>query len=107
MNQSLKFLLKKILVPLGFGFLTLVSIGFLSFHFLINDNLDSIKIQIFKQVQKKIGYEFTVDTLEANWKITSPSLTLYNVSIFSHDKLQTLNIKKIQADISWLSLIKL
>jgi len=107
MNQSLKFLLKKILIPLGFGFLTLVSIGFLSFHFLINDNLDNIKIQIFKQVQKKIGYEFTVDTLEANWKITSPSLTLYNVSIFSHDKSQTLNIKKIQADISWLSLIKL
>jgi len=107
MNQSLKFLLKKILVPLGVGFLTLVFIGFVSFHFLIDDNLDNIKTQIFKQVQKKIGHEFTVGTLEAHWKITSPSLTLYNVSIFSHDKSQALNIKKIQADISWLSIIKL
>ena len=107
MNQSLKFLLKKILVPLGAGFLTIVFIAFLTFHFLIDDNLDNIKTRIFKQVQKKIGHEFTVENLEANWKITSPSLTLYNVSIFNYDKSQTLDIEKIQADISWLSLIKL
>jgi len=107
MNQTLKFLLKKILIPLGVGFLALVLIGFISFHFFINDNIDDIKTKIFEQVQKKIGHEFTVETLKANWKITSPSLTLYNVSIFSYDKSQTLNIKKIQADISWLSLIKL
>ena len=107
MNQPLKFLLKKILLPIGAGILSLILIGFVSFHFLIDDNLDNIKTEIFKQIQKKIGYEFTVENLEANWKITSPSITLYNVSIFNYNKSQSLNIKKIQADISWLSLIKL
>jgi len=107
MNQSLKFLLKKILFPLGVGFLALVLIGFVSFHLFMDDNLDNIKVRVFEQVQKKIGQEFTVESLEANWKITSPSLTLYNVSILNADKSQELNIKKIQADISWLSLIRL
>jgi len=107
MNQSLKFLLKKILVPLGVGFLTLVLIGFVSFHFLIDNNLDNIKTKIFDHVQKKIGHEFTVDSLEAHWEITNPSLTLNNVSIFNLDKSQALSIKKIQVDISWFSLIKL
>tara|TARA_B110000971_G_scaffold218774_1_gene258296 strand:- start:1892 stop:5785 length:3894 start_codon:yes stop_codon:yes gene_type:complete len=107
MNQSLKFLLKKILIPLGIVFLTLIFVGFVSFYFLIDDNLDSIKTKIFEQVQEKIGHEFTVDSLEADWKIINPSLTLYNVSIFNHDKSQSLNIEKIQADISWLSLIRL
>ena len=107
MKQLPKFLLKKILIPLGIGFLSLIFIGFVSFHFLIDDNLDRIKVKIFEHVQKKIGHEFTVDTLAADWKITNPSLTLYDVSIFNQDKSQALNIKKIQADISWLSLIKL
>ena len=107
MNQPLKFILKRILVGLGIAFLTLVSVGFLTFHFFIEDNLDNIKTKIFEQVQKKIGHEIAVETLEANWKITSPSLTLYNVSIFSRNKSQALSIKKIQADISWLSLIRL
>ena len=107
MKQIPKFLLKKILFPLGIGFLSLIFIGFLSFHFLIADNLDDIKIKIFEHVQKKIGHEFTVDTLVPDWKITNPSFTLYDVSVFNQDKSQALNIKKIQADISWLSLIKL
>ena len=107
MKQIPKFLLKKILFPLGIGFLSLIFIGFLSFHFLIADNLDDIKIKIFEHIQKKIGHEFTVDTLVADWKITNPSFTLYDVSVFNQDKSQALNIKKIQADISWLSLIKL
>ena len=107
MNQSLKFIFKKILVSLGVAFLTIVSIGFLMFYFLIDDNLDNIKTQILEQVQQKIGHEIRVETLEASWKITSPRFTLDNVSIFSRNKSQALNIKKIQADISWLSLIKL
>ena len=94
MNQSLKFLLKKILIPLGIVFLTLIFVGFVSFYFLIDDNLDSIKTKIFEQVQEKIGHEFTVDSLEADWKIINPSLTLYNVSIFNHDKSQSLISKK-------------
>ena len=94
MNQPLKFILKRILVGLGIAFLTLVSVGFLTFHFFIEDNLDNIKTKIFEQVQKKIGHEIAVETLEANWKITSPSLTLYNVSIFSRNKSQALSIKK-------------
>ena len=85
MKQLPKFLLKKILIPLGIGFLSLIFIGFVSFHFLIDDNLDRIKVKIFEHVQKKIGHEFTVDTLAADWKITNPSLTLYDVSIFNQD----------------------
>ena len=53
MKQIPKFLLKKILFPLGIGFLSLIFIGFLSFHFLIADNLNDIKIKITDNKIKK------------------------------------------------------
>ena len=48
-----------------------------------------------------------IESIEAQWRITNPSLTLHNLSIYNNSLEKSFDLKKIRIDISWLSLLKL
>ena len=107
MNHKIQIYLKKILIYLGLSVLLLLTVGFLSFYFFVQSNLDEFKDKLTEEISQQFEKQVKIESIEARWRITNPSLTLNNLSIFNNSLEKSLDLKKIRIDISWLSLLKL
>jgi uncharacterized protein (TIGR02099 family) len=106
MNHKIQFYLKKTLIFLGVSTLSLLIIGFLFFYFFIQSNLAGFKDKLTQEISNQFERQVKIESIEAQWRITNPSLTLYNLSIFNNSLKKSFDLKKIRIDISWLSLLK-
>ena len=106
MNHKFQIYLKKTLIYLGLLVLSLLIVGFLSFYFFVQSNLDEFKDKLTQEISQKFDKEVQIDSIEAQWRITNPSLTLHNLSIYNNSLKKSFDLKKIRIDISWFSLLK-
>ena len=106
MNHKIQIYLKKILIYLGILALTILTIGFLFFYFFIQSNLDEFKDKLTEEISQQFEKKVEIESIEARWRITNPSLTLYDLSIYNNSLEKSFDLKKIRIDISWLSLLK-
>jgi len=107
MNHKFQIYLKKILIYLGLPALLLLIVGFLSFYFFVQSNLDEFKDELTEQISNQFKKQVKIERIEARWRITNPSITLHNLSIFNNSLEKSFDLKKIRIDISWFSLLKL
>jgi len=106
MNHKIQIYIKKILLFIAVPALTLLTIGFLFFYFFVQSNLDEFKDQLTQEISRQFDKTVEIDRIEAQWRITNPSLTLHNLSIYNTNLEKSFDLKKIRIDISWLSLLK-
>ena len=106
MNHKFQIYLKKTLIYLGLLAFSLLIVGFLSFYFFVQSNLDEFKDKLTQEISQKFDKEVQIESIEAQWRITNPSLTLHNLSIYNNSVKKSFNLKKIRIDISWFSLLK-
>ena len=106
MNHKIQFYLKKTLTFIGISALSLLTVGFLTFYFFIQSNLDGFKDKLTAVISQKFEKQVEIESIKAQWRITNPSLTLYNLSIFNNSLEKSFKLKEIRIDISWLSLLK-
>ena len=106
MNHKIQTSLKKTLIFLGISTLILITVGFLSFYFFVQSNLNEFKDKLTKEISQQFERQVEIERIEAQWRITNPSLTLYNLSIYNNSLEKSFDLKKIRIDISWLSLLK-
>ena len=85
---------------------TILIIGFLFFYFFIQSNLDEFKEHLTQKISEQFEKKVEIESIDAQWRITNPSLTLYNLSIYNESLEKSLDLKKVRVDISWLSLLK-
>ena len=107
MNHKIQIYLKKTLIYLGLPVLSILTVGFLSFYFFVQSNLDDFKDKLTENISQQFEKKVEIESIEARWRITNPSLTLHNLSIYNNSLKKSFNLKKIRIDISWLSILKL
>ena len=78
----------------------------MSFYFFVQSNLDEFKENLTLKISEQFEKKVKIENIEAQWRITNPSLTLYNLSIYNESLEKSFDLKKIRIDISWLSLLK-
>ena len=106
MNHRIQIYLKKTLIYLGLPALLLLTVGFLTFYFFVQSNLNEFKDKLTQEISQQFERQVEIERIEAQWRITNPSLTLYNLSIYNNSLEKSFDLKKIRIDISWLSLFK-
>ena len=106
MNHKIQFYLKKTLIFISLSVLILLVLGFLSFNFFIQKNLDEFKNKLTIEISQQFEKKVEIGSIEAHWRVTSPSITLNNLSIYNSTLKKSFNLKKVRIDISWLSLLK-
>ena len=106
MNHRIQIYLKKTLIYLGLPILSILTVGFLTFYFFIQSNLDEFKDKLTQEISQQFERQVEIEKIEAQWRITNPSLTLHNLSIYNNSLEKSFDLKKIRVDISWLSLLK-
>ena len=106
MNHKIQIFLKKTLIYLGLPALLLITVGFLSFYFFVQTNLDEFKDKLIQEISQQFEKKVEIESIEAYWRVTSPSITLNNLSIYNSALKKSFDLKKIRIDISWLSLLK-
>jgi len=106
MNHKIQIFLKKTLIYVGLPALSLLIAGFLAFYFFVQSNLDEFKDKLTQEISQQFQRQVEIERIEAKWRITNPSLTLYNLSIYNNSLEKSFDLKKIRIDISWLSLLK-
>ena len=105
MNHKFQIYLKKTLIYLGLLAFSLLIVGFLSFYFFVQSNLDEFKDILTQEISQQFEKQVEIDSIEARWRITNPSITLHNLSIYNNSLEKSFDLKKIRIDISWLSLL--
>jgi uncharacterized protein (TIGR02099 family) len=106
MNHKIQLYLKKIIIYLGLPVLSVITVGFLLFYFFVQSNLDEFKVKLTQEISQQFDKQVEIESITAQWRITNPSLTLFNLSIYNNSLEKSFNLKKIRIDISWLSLLK-
>ncbi len=107
MNHKIQIYLKKTLVFIGLSILIVLTLGFLTFNFLIQKNLDDFKNKLTIEISQQFEKKVEIESIEAHWRVTHPSITLNNLSIYNTTHKKSFDLRKIRIDISWLSLFKL
>ena len=107
MNHKIQTYIKKTLIYLGLPVVSVLIVGFLSFYFFVQSNLDEFKDKLTEEISQQFEKKVRIESIEARWRITNPSLTLHNLSIYNNNLKKSFNLKKVRIDISWLSLLKL
>ena len=81
MNHKIQTSFKKTLIFLGISTLTLITVGFLSFYFFVQSNLNEFKDKLTKEISQQFERQVEIERIEAQWRITNPSLTLHNLNL--------------------------
>jgi len=106
MNHKIQIYIKKTFLFIAVPALTLLTIGFLFFYFFVQSNLDEFKDKLTQEISRQFDKPIEIDRIEAQWRITNPSLTLHNLSVYNNSLEKSFDLEKIRIDISWLSLLK-
>ncbi len=107
MPKKITFFFKKIVLPffiLGISFALIGSVGV---YFYIKTHTETVKNFIVKEMETIIGYDVEIGSIEANWNLTNPSITVHNYQILNANLEKSLGAEQIDIDFSWLSLVRL
>ena len=107
MKKKYTNLLKKICIGILVTCLSFISIGYITFYFFVKSDLNHYSDKLTNYISKEINREVSIETLEAKWVVTNPRFIINQFSIYNHDKSKAFNLKKVEIDLSWVSLFKL
>ena len=107
MKKKYTNILKKICIGILVTCLSFISIGYITFYFFVKSDLNYYSDKITNYISKEINREVSIETLEAKWVVTNPRFIINQFSIYNHDKSKAFNLKKVEIDLSWVSLFKL
>ena len=107
--MTLKILtfIKKIFLPILLGIVILIPIATVSSYFYLKHNSHIVKNLVQDEMQKRIGYDVEIGSIEAKLNYINPSVTIKNFNIFNKGQEKSIGAERIDINFSWLSLVKL
>jgi len=100
-------LIKKIFLPAFLAILILVPVATISSFFYLKHNSHFVKNLVQDEIQKRIGYDVEIGSIEAKLNYINPSVTIKNYNIFNESHEKSVGAERIDINFSWLSLVKL
>ena len=67
-------------------------------------NIDTYKNDIATYASKTTGQKITIGDIKTGWDGVSPHFTLTNIDLFDAENRVALNLKNVEANVSWLSI---
>ena len=83
---------------------TILIIAILVIRFFVFPNIDEYKDEIATYASETIQRKITIGDIQTGWRHISPRVTLVDVSIYDEQNRPALTLKKIDTQLSWLSL---
>ena len=99
----LKKLYRWLIVAL-FIVLAIIVIIALAIRFILFPNIDTYKNDIATYASKTAGQKITIGDIKTGWDGVSPHFTLTNIDLFDAENRVALNLKNVEANVSWLSI---
>ena len=87
------------------GIVILLSLIALAVRFLIMPEIGRYRPEIEASASKAVGMPVKIQALHADWVRFNPHITLENVSLAPPGQPEPLHIAKVEATVSWLSLV--
>ncbi len=82
----------------------IILIAILTIRFFVFPNIDQYKDDIAAYASKTIQRQITIGDIQTGWRHISPRVTLVDVVIYDEQKRPALTLKKIDTQLSWLSI---
>ncbi|HEY0562801.1 MAG TPA: DUF3971 domain-containing protein, partial [Methylophilus sp.] len=101
--MNIKTLLRWLTYALLF-FTGMVIIAALVLRFFVFPNIDQYKDDIAQFASQTIERKITIGNIETGWRQLSPRASLRNVTIYDEQNRPALTLKRIDTQLSWLSL---
>ena len=76
----------------------------LAIRFILFPNIDTYKNDIATYASKTAGQKITIGDIKTGWDGVSPHFTLSNIDLFDAENRVALNLKNVEANVSWLSI---
>ena len=73
-------------------------------RFILFPNIDAYKNDIATYASKTAGQKITIGDIKTGWDGISPHFTLTNIDLFDAENRVALNLKNVEANVSWLSI---
>ena len=105
--EKITFFLKKIALPIFLGLFFLAFLGATGAFFFLRSNADFVKNYIVDEMSKEIGYDVEIASIEEKWNLTNPSIIINKYKIYNQNHDKSIDIDRIEVDLSWFSLVKL
>lgn len=83
---------------------TIVLIAILAIRFFVFPNIEQYKDDIAAYASETIQRKITIGDIQTGWHHISPRVTLVEVSIYDEQNRPALTLKKIDTQLSWLSI---
>ena len=77
------------------------------YQFYLKPNVGKVKNQIENFVSSETGGQVNIENLNIAWHLTNPRFQIRNFSITDRENNKTINLKAVDFELSWLSLLKL
>ena len=87
-----------------FILLIVVVIAVLAIRFILFPNIDQYKNDIAVYASKTAHQKITIGDIKTGWDGISPHFALKNIDLFDTENRVALNLKNVEANISWLSI---
>ncbi len=84
--------------------LVIIVITVLAIRFILFPNIDQYKNDIAAYASKTAGQKITIGDIDTGWDGVSPHFALKNIDLFDAENRVALNLKNVDANISWLSI---
>jgi len=100
------FFTKKFIFPLLIGLIFVSLIGAVAAYFFLKSNTVFVKGLIEKELETRISYDVEIDSIEAQWNFTNPSIIVNGFKIHNKNYKKSIVADRMEFDFSWLSLAK-
>ena len=100
------FFTKKFIFPLLIGLIFVSLIGTVAAYFYLKSNTVFVKGLIEKELEARISYDVEIDSIEAQWNFTNPSIIVNGFKIHNKNYKKSIVADRMEFDFSWLSLVK-
>ena len=100
------FFTKKFIFPLLIGLIFVTLIGTVAAYFYLKSNTVFVKGLIEKELEARISYDVEIDSIEAQWNFTNPSIIVNGFKIHNKNYKKSIVADRMEFDFSWLSLVK-
>tara|TARA_Y100000022_G_scaffold200210_1_gene214840 strand:- start:12160 stop:16101 length:3942 start_codon:yes stop_codon:yes gene_type:complete len=100
------FFTKKFIFPLLLGLIFVLLIGTVAAYFFLKSNTVFVKGLIEKELEARISYDVEIDSVEAQWHFTNPSIIVNGFKIHNKNYKKSIAADRMEFDFSWLSLVK-
>jgi uncharacterized protein (TIGR02099 family) len=101
------FFTKKFIFPLLLGLIFVSLVGTVAAYFYLKSNTALVKNLIEKELESRISYDVEIDSVEAQWRFTNPSIIVNGFKIHNKNYKKSITAERMEFDFSWLSIIKL